>query len=328
MNRTRKILLLSVLILVPYVVNAQALADLSGKVIKMDEKVFNERPSDHITISDFSYNAASEQVTEGGPLEPFRQKAGLAFISSAILPGTGQAANGKWVRAGIYFAAEVVGIIYHLDANARARRQERAYERFTHENWSVVAYAEWLVNYSAIHNLENGYQALADHISAANPDFSNTINDWRKVDINLLRSVEQLTPYIYQNGRGSNFSHLLPDYGSQQYYELISKYYQYQPGWRDWYGQITTGADQSISRYIYLWNGSDMPFALFYEGRDRAQEFNDNYRTAGNILKLLVVNHVVSAFDAFFTVRIKNTRIETQANLLSPTKPFSVTLHF
>jgi hypothetical protein len=190
-----------------------------------------------------------------------------------------------------------------------------------------VAYSQWLVNYSAVHGLNNGYETLASQVSGLTPNFTDSRSDWRRVDINILRNVERLTPYIYAAGRGSNFSHLLPNYGSQQYYELISKYYQYQPGWRDWYNQVTMGPE-NIENYIYMWNGQDQPFGLFYEGRDRAQQFNDNYRTAGNILKLLVVNHVVSAFDAYFTVRVKNTRLETQTNLMNPTRSVSLILHF
>jgi hypothetical protein len=76
-----------------------------------------------------------------------------------------------------------------------------------------------------------------------------------------------------------------------------------------------------------MWDGTDKPFTLFYQGRDRAQQFNENYRAAGNILTLLVVNHVVSAFDALFTVQLKNSRIETNTNLMK-NEQFSVTWHF
>lgn len=307
--------------------HAQMLSDLSS-AFKQEKASYDK---DDRPISSYDLIPSSMMAEEDGKgrlFDPLREKAGLAFLSSALIPGSGQAANGKWGRAGVYFAAEVIGIIWHLDANARARRQERAYEDFTNQNWSVVAYSQWLVNYSAVHDLNNGYQTLAAQVSNLTPNFTDSRSDWRRVDINVLRNVERLTPYIYANGRGSNFSHLLPNYGSQQYYELISKYYQYQPGWRDWYNQVTIGSDQSIGNYIYMWNGQDQPFGLFYQGRDRAQQFNDNYRTAGNILKLLVVNHVVSAFDAYFTVRVRNTRLETQTNLMNPTRSVSLILHF
>lgn len=317
-------LILALLLSIPAGSTAQKLNSFSNEIFKQKEVEKNHLQE--IDISDFTYqNSFSNRNSSF--LELPRTNPAVAFASSAILPGAGQAANGKWIRAGIYFAVEAVGIIYHLDRNATARRQEKAYEEFTHQNWSVLAYAEWLVNYSMQNGLDNGWQNLQAHIDGKSPDFSNTTNDWSKVNIGLLHQVEQETPFVFENRYGSEFSHLLPEYGSQQYYELISKYYQYQPGWQDWYGQVTTAANQSPDMYRYMWNGRDEPFTLFYQGRDRAQEFNDNYRAAGNILKLLVVNHVVSAFDALFTVQLKNSRIETNTNLMKM-EQFSVTWHF
>ncbi|MBD3617629.1 MAG: hypothetical protein HUJ22_13810 [Gracilimonas sp.] len=279
----------------------------------------------NVRLSDFRYqNPSSAKLSF---LEAPRNNPGIAFAASAIVPGAGQAANGKWVRTGIYFTAEVLGIIFHLDRNAQAQRQERAYKQFAQENWSVVAYSKWLVNYSQQHQLNNGWQTLQNEISGENPNWNNTKQDWDLVSISTLRNVERLTPFYFKDRVGSNFSHELPDYGSQQYYELISKYYQFQPGWRDWYEDITMAQVQDESLYRYFWNGQDEPFELFHEGRDRAQEFNQNYRVAGNILKLILVNHVVSAFDALFTVQLKKSRIQTETNLLKM-EQFSVTWHF
>jgi hypothetical protein len=298
---------------------AQSISSFNNGIFKESQQA--EGIDQPVHISDFKVNSNNSLLTSS------RENPGIAFAASALIPGAGQAANGKWVRAGVYFATEVVGLIYHLDRNAKAREQEKAYEQFTHNNWSVVAYAEWLVNYSQLHSLDNDWQSLEAEILGDDPNWENTREDWNQVPISTLRNVENQTPFIFQDRIGSNFSHELPDYGSQQYYELISKYYQYQPGWRDWYTEITSAQNQNISMYRYFWNGEDEPFDLFYEGRNRAQEFNQNYRVAGNILKLLVVNHIVSAFDALFTVQLKKSRIETETNLMK-LEQFSMTWHF
>lgn len=317
---TKKYCLFIIFISLPCATWAQSLNQFSNGLFRAQDQTEFENKT--IDISDFKYQSrnSSAKLSWDTP----RSVPGVAFLSSAVIPGSGQAINGKWIRAGIYFTAEVVGLIYHFDQMAKARRQERAYEQFTHENWSVLAYADWLVSYSQHHNLNNGWQELQAQINGLVPDYSNTRNDWAKVDLTLLHSVENQTPFYFKDRVGSNFSHELPSYGSQQFYELISKYYQFQPGWRDWYN---TPASQTSPLYRYFWNGNDLPNTLFYEGRDRAAAFNSSYRVAGNILKLLVLNHVVSAFDALFTVQLKNSRIETQTNLLG-TEQFSVTWHF
>ncbi|MFD2532002.1 hypothetical protein [Gracilimonas halophila] len=312
-------LVLALLASISFSAYAQSISSFNNGIFKESQQA--EGIDQPVHISDFKANSNSSLLTSS------RENPGIAFAASALIPGAGQAANGKWVRAGVYFATEVVGLIYHLDRNAKAREQEKAYEQFTHNNWSVVAYAEWLVNYSQLHSLDNDWQSLEAEILGDDPNWENTREDWNQVPISTLRNVEDQTPFIFQDRIGSNFSHELPDYGSQQYYELISKYYQYQPGWRDWYTEITSAQNQNISMYRYFWNGEDEPFDLFYEGRNRAQEFNQNYRVAGNILKLLVVNHIVSAFDALFTVQLKKSRIETETNLMK-LEQFSITWHF
>jgi hypothetical protein len=333
----KKLALISLVFsLLPLSISAQVVSDFSNDIFKEVEVQKPEASKLH--ISDFSYQGGYSK-NGSGILEASRTKPFVAFAASALVPGAGQAVNGKWARAGVYFAIEAVGIIYHLDRNAQARRQEKAYEAFTHENWSVLAYAEWIVEYSQANGLNNGWQDLQAQIEGENPDFSNTTNDWKKVDIKLLHQVEKETPFVFNTPsgcapseckRGSEFSHELPEYGSQQYYELISKYYQFQSGWQDFYNvtvNMNSNQYDPNHSFRYGWLGMDEPNALFYEGRDRAQEFNDNYRAAGNILKLLVVNHVVSAFDALFTVQLKNSRIESNTNLLKM-EQFSLTWHF
>ncbi|MEX2602961.1 MAG: hypothetical protein WD361_02100, partial [Gracilimonas sp.] len=173
-------------------------------------------------------------------------------------------------------------------------------------------------------------QVFDDNGNPISPNWGNTPFDWGKVDINILHNVENETPFIFEDIKKSIFSHQLPSYGSQQYYELISKYYQFQSGWQDFYNVVINSDHNNYNPdhpFFYGWNGKDQPNAMFFEGRDRAEEFNQNYRVAGNILKLLVLNHVVSAFDALFTVQLQNSRIETNTNLMRM-EQFSVTWHF
>ncbi|MCG8372240.1 MAG: DUF5683 domain-containing protein [Balneolales bacterium] len=264
-------------------------------------------------------------------IEAPKNSPGIAMLASGVLPGSGQAMNGKWGRAAVYFAVEVVSIAYYFNQNNLAKENEEAYEAYGNQKWSVLAYAQWLVDYSEANGIDNGYELLANQLNqlAANdqtPNFGNTTDDWRKVDLNTLRGIEERTPFFFSNGRlGSTFSHVVQNYGSQQYYELMSKYYQFQPGWQDFHeNRLSEGAGHV---YQYTWNSS-MITADFIEGRDRAQEFNQNYRNAGNILMLLMVNHVVSAFDAYFTVKLKNSRIQAQANMMSYTNSVSVSWHF
>lgn len=320
-------LTLLLLLFLPGLIQAQPLKNaFTGTILKTDASI----ETVPVSIQDFRYE--STYLDDSGSfLEIPRTKPGVAFLSSAIIPGSGQAMNGKWGRAAVYFLAETVGIIYYIDQNNKAKANERAYEQYANQKWSVLAYAQWLVAYSEANGVSNGYEKLATEISGLNPEWGNTPADWNKVNLSTIRSVEVQTPFFYDNGRiASEFSHVVQDYGSQQYYELMSKYYQFLPGWQDFHAMNQAFyADPATNsgQFQYPWNSS-MLTENFIEGRDRAEEFNNNYRQAGNILKLLVVNHVISAFDAFFTVKLKNSRIETEANMMSLNNTVSVRWHF
>lgn len=268
-----------------------------------------------------------KNYSQSGPFyQPIREQPGYAFLSSAIIPGSGQAANGKWVRAGVYFLAEAILAGIHFKSYHDAKVEQRRYNQFADNNWSVVNYAKWLVQYHDQNNLNNPYiKQLRQQVSGASASY-NPQQDWEKVDIELLRKVEQHTPYVFSDSDvGNMFSHEMPDYGSQQYYELISKYYQFGVGWRD-FGQDRNGNNLD-NAYQLSWNGTDMPIS-FFRGATLAKDFNDSYRLAGNMLSFLILNHVVSAFDAFLTVRIKNNRLESETDLLNPHQTFILRYRF
>lgn len=292
----------------------------AGQFVIDNETAPKKQPK--ITIKDFDYRAGA--ATADAFFNPAQKKPGYALVSSAIIPGSGQAANGKWLRAGGYLLAEVLLLTVHFTRLNDARRQERRYEQFANENWSVVTYSQWLVNYYDQNGLSGqSINELRNQIEGVEPAYDTAV-DWNVVDIELLRKIERNTPFIYPDRAGNNFSHSMPAYGSQQYYELISKYYQYGPGWRD-FGSDQNGRELD-NRYKLNWNGSDMPFN-FFRGASLAEQFNDNYRLAGNMLSLLVLNHIVSAFDAFLTVKMKNNRLKAEANPLK-TEMFSLKYRF
>lgn len=296
---------------------AQLKSDLAGNIIKVEDL-----PAERdLSIKDFSFQQSSNGFINAQQTVP-----GVAFLSSAILPGSAQAANGKWARAGIYLAVEAFSIFYYINRNNVAKDQERAYEAFTHQEWSVVAYSQWLIGYYDNNGLSHDkLDQLRTMVGGLDPDFSDTRNDWNRVNINLLQEIERETDLVCGTCGSGDFSHVLPAYGSQQYYELISKYYQFEGGWSDFYAENVAVNNPN---YDYLYdNKGDLASPLFLLGAERADRFNNNYRRAGNILNLLVINHVVSAFDALFSVKLKNAQVQASANMMRPDS-FSLTLHF
>ncbi|MFO7798849.1 hypothetical protein [Rhodohalobacter sp.] len=301
----------------------------------LSQPMENETTADSPNFTKFdlikpSYAVSAYNTDNSSPLNTIRNSPELAFISSAILPGSAQAVNGNWLRTGLFAAVEATAIILAVDYQNSAERKERSYERNADQNWSVVQYAQWLTEYHLVHNLSNPYiSELRDDVAGLIPTFDTDI-DWKAVDINLLRNAERSTRYITTDDQSANnFSHTLPAYGSQQYYELIAKYYQYQAGWRDYHDfhdQLGHTGNDFIQRYFFD-RGGAYASPLFWQFAEDADRFNSLYRTGRTFQMLLIVNHVASAFDALFTVQLKQNRIEATSSIV-PGRQLSMTVRF
>jgi hypothetical protein len=82
------------------------------------------------------------------------------------------------------------------------------------------------------------------------------------------------------------YSHILPHYNSQQYYELIGKYPQFNEGW-----------DDAAPSFSY---GDPLSAKLLYYSGERGKA-NTYYTTASTYIAIAMVNHVVSVVDAVLT---------------------------
>lgn len=301
----------------------------------LSQPMENETTADSPNFTKFdlikpSFAVSAYKTDNSSILNSIQNRPEFAFLSSAILPGSAQAMNGNWIRTGLFAAVEATAIILAVDYQNRAEREERNYERNADQNWSVVQYAQWLTEYHLAHNLSNPYISdLRDEVAGLTPTFDTDI-DWKAVDISVLRNAERNTRYITTDDQSANnFSHTLPAYGSQQYYELIAKYYQYQAGWKDYHDfhdQLGHTGNDYLQRYFFDRSGA-YASPLFWQFAEDADRFNNLYRTGRTFQMLLIVNHVASAFDALFSVQLKQNRIEATSSIV-PGRQLSMTVHF
>ena len=261
----------------------------------------------HVSFSDLD----SGNGRNSGFMHTLATNPGYAFLASAVVPGLGQAANRQWWKTALFVAVEATAIGVYIHRENRGRDGERYYERFGNENWSVVAYAQYLVTN---HGNEHGKsfqqlltdQGLSQYVEGAgpfggiNPAFDIDI-DWALIDITQLRMAERNSFYA----TGFAFSHDLPDYGSQQYYELMSKYFQFGPGWKEWFAS-------EPGRFNI--NTGTMPEQFWYHAQI-GFDFNDDLSVARNMLTLLVTNHFIAAFDAYFTQKFRAARMQPTASM-------------
>lgn len=91
-------------------------------------------------------------------------------------------------------------------------------------------------------------------------------------------------------------SHHLPDTKTQQYYEMVGKYEQFRWGWDD-YSDITKTSDFR-NTYVIM-----------------RKDSNDWLKKAKNAAAISIANHILSAFDAAWSVRKYNKKGERFSQL-------------
>lgn len=199
----------------------------------------------------------------------------LAAGLSLAIPGAGEFYSESYLRSGLFFAAEVAAWVVAYVYDKKGDRQTDLFQAFADDHWSVVEYANWLVR--------KGYSIRIEQDPNLRP--------WLRVNWDDLNRAE---------GQVQGFSHRLPPYGDQQYYEVIGKYVQYSPGW--WEDFDPSSPELRGSPRFYNYAGM----------RKKA---NDFYDVANISLSIIVVNHVLSAIDAYLATKSYNNRIGAEARL-------------
>lgn len=205
----------------------------------------------------------------------------LAAMFSAIVPGTGELYAGSYWLAGLFAALEGAGWYFNINENRLGDERTAEYRAYADEYWSVVDYAKWLNDNAR--NFPGGENAVHIDIDETTPG----LPEWQRVNWEQMHTTEMAIP---------QFSHRLPAYGEQQYYELIGKYNQYSYGWYDKY---------HIERGDY-WN----PSKMFLDYSRMRGDANSHYDTADLLVNLLILNHVLSAVDAAWAAARFNDHVE------------------
>lgn len=247
---------------------------LSG-VLALDSKVSSVKTQHTKYNSPLEDNAAKKS-----PL--------LAAGLSLILPGAGEFYSESYLKTAIFLAVEAAAIIVGLSYEKKGDDQTIDFQNFADKHWSVIRYAKWVTN------PVNAKKIKADiNLSNYNVFFANGKVNWN--ELNKLES-----------DLGSYFSHRLPFYGEQQYYELIGKYPQYNVGWDD-FGDENTPFEYKADR-------SNLTKKFVYYSVERGK-VNDYYNVASKAVLVVFANHIISAVDAAWSAHSFNKNIQMQATL-------------
>lgn len=205
-----------------------------------------------------------------------KKSVGLGVLLSAVLPGAGEFYGENYLKAGIFFGIEVLAWATYAYFENKGNNKEDEYIAYADKYWDVRTYARWLKN--------EGFKDAG----GINPD---------EPDREILRQQIMVC-------ERANFSHTMPEYGSQQYYELIGKYQNFQAGWTN----LTHIPTKDPGPYNYQ-TYRDPVFINYAVERQKANDFFD-YAKIGPITA--IVNHVLSAADAAWVISSYNNKLKLQ----------------
>lgn len=196
----------------------------------------------------------------------------LAFLMSAVVPGSGQVYAKSYIKAAAFFGIEVAAWALNFSYKDDGKRIEDEFHAYANTHWSEEEYWKWIAHQAGLEYDPNNLEPL---------------REWE----------------------GSKFSHGLHREKDQQYYEMIGKYHQFSWGWDDFREDNDISiTDEEITERYNADKSTINDRRYFYETRRNAS--NDAFQKATTAATVAVVNHILSAVDAAWTTTKFNRRVQ------------------
>lgn len=213
----------------------------------------------------------------------------MAAGMSLLLPGAGQAYTGNYWKTGIMVAVEAAAIAVAVLYTRKGDDKTTEFQNYADAHWSAVRYAQWMNSHGEDYNL-TGNAGIVINSDASLPS-------WQRVSFAEINAWESQQKRL-------GFSHMLPAHGEQQFYELIGKYDQFKFGWDEYiYGWAADGTPNSDDKNYF-----SIPQQMVSYSANRGKA-NDFYNTAAIAVGAIVVNHLASSLEAFFSTRSDNEHV-------------------
>jgi hypothetical protein len=273
--RSISVLLMAVIFTSSACIAQETPQDNYYKKMELSDKVVNSGTK-------LEYNEQFNHITREEEKNPKEKSAFLGAVMSAVIPGAGEFYAQSYIKSAIFFAVEVGLWSFYAINRSNGDNKTDEYEGIANSNWSLKKYATWLKD-----NNFNGASNI--NIPAGEP--ANGSAEWENLRLQV-NEVERI-----------NFSHSLPKFGDQQYYEVIGKYQSFIAGWS--YSDIN--AVNSGNYLSYRPSQVDAYMGV-------RQDANDFYDMASLSTNIVIANHLLSAADAAWSVSMFNKELKVSTS--------------
>ncbi|MEJ2542731.1 MAG: hypothetical protein P8Y99_01555 [Calditrichaceae bacterium] len=224
-----------------------------------------------------------------------------AALMSAAIPGLGEVYAKSYWRAAIFFALDAVLLTSYFVYDGKGEDEDKTMKAFGDLHWSERKY------WSKVYDLALSAQVWEDPVLEMDPDNPRIISEDEFQNTDVLKDLRSL-----ENATEIGYTHTLPTTQTQQYYEMIYKYlHQFGVGWDDITKLTIDEEDPEYAAWIFYDSHANLGRVTPNIKKYRAMrnQSNDYYQTATTMLNLMLLNHVLSAFDAALAVKQFNKKI-------------------
>lgn len=219
----------------------------------------------------------------------------LAGLFSLLVPGAGEVYTENYTKGAVFFGVEVTSWVIAGIYNNKGNKQTEWFEDYANKYYSPVKYAQWVWRY--VGTLAPGLDTSGYHLFYRDPgsDCGPPFDCLRWSELNRLE------------GEVDVFTHRLPSYGEQQYFELIGKYKQFSKGWEseDPFEQDHLTPEEQFYFYGREFNKADK-----------------YYKVADMFISVIVANHIISAVDAFLSASRYNENLNAEVRMKMHSTPY------
>lgn len=235
---------------------------------------------------DFSGEVQPIQNDENAKLSPPR-----SLLYSLAVPGLAQYINGDRARAYVYFGLEIAGIALYAAFKNEGNDQTKRVEAYVNNSSTGFDRIRF---YRNLYIAANGGAAIPTELLGS--DQNGAFSELKKNSA-LYADLRQLERDL---GDGV---HSLPETKTQQYYEMVGKYYMFYHGWKH----------PSMTGIGVGQNTGETPAHIetYYNERDKMNAAFENAKWA---VTGVLINHVVSGIEAFMSSK-KRLHISAKSEL-------------
>ncbi|MFI5253019.1 MAG: hypothetical protein ACHQQQ_11380 [Bacteroidota bacterium] len=253
----------------------------------------NTLPDKKFMFPDTSYHMQDMASEESGRKSPW-----IAGLLSLAVPGAGEFYSHSYTKAGIFAAIEAAAWIVHFRYNKMGQDGDTFLKAYVNQHYNVSQYLRWTYRNTGVltnNTVDPSKYYPGGGTTYDSPPYSNL--DW-----NELNDLERAVGGAAYNG----YTEALPFYGVEQYYKVLAKYDQFSTGWDD--------ADTSAITPGNLPLTSRSRGEQSYYDTQRAIK-NHYYDIATGYLSVVLVNHIISAFDAAWSATRYNKSLHANLNM-------------